>query len=109
MLNLTKGKIMNIIRQGDVYLALVTDDIEVKETMNHVVLAEGEVTGHSHRVENPDIANLFVGKDGRTYLRVVAKTSLVHEEHGTLMLDPGLYRYWIQVEYTPQGLRQVMD
>jgi hypothetical protein len=71
------------------------------------VLAYGEVTGHAHRVETPDHAELWrVGGDiNMLYLRVLAPTRIVHEEHRPIPLEPGVYRVWQQREYVPQSQR----
>jgi hypothetical protein len=68
------------------------------------VLAEGEITGHHHRIEDARTASLFVHR-GELLLNVVAlEAKLVHEEHGTIELTRGAYRVWRQREYDP-GLR----
>src|SRR5262249_44258257 len=56
--------------------------------------------GHSHRVETLDRAELWQVRD-TLYLRVVAPTRIVHEEHRPLSLEPGVYRVWQQREYVP--------
>ncbi|WP_309710862.1 hypothetical protein [Armatimonas sp.] len=73
------------------------------------VLAWGEVTGHSHRIEDPKAAVFYTrGQDG--YFEVVAESArLVHEEHGPIVLPRGLYRFWHQREYTPGAIRRVVD
>jgi hypothetical protein len=73
------------------------------------VLAWGEVTGHSHRIEDPDSVVFYaVGQQG--YFEVVAETArLIHEEHAPIALPRGLYRFWHQREYTPGAIRRVVD
>lgn len=73
------------------------------------VLAWGEVTGHSHRIEDPHAAVFYtLGDDG--YFEVTAPSArLVHEEHGPIVLERGRYRFWHQREYTPGAIRRVVD
>jgi hypothetical protein len=73
------------------------------------VLAEGEATGHSHRVEPYGAAELF-SVAGSLYLRVLAgQAVVVHQEHGPITLSKGEYRVWQQREYSPQSIRPVGD
>ncbi len=73
------------------------------------ILATGELTGHSHRIESPDTAELLFHR-GELYLRVTASSArVVHEEHRPITLPRGAYRVWFQREYTPQAIRRVMD
>ena len=76
---------------------------------HHCVLAEGEVTGHTHRIEEPGAAELLEC-GGTLYLRVIAdRATVVHQEHRPLALPHGEYRVWQQREYTPQAIRTVAD
>jgi hypothetical protein len=54
------------------------------------VLAHGEHTGHKHQVMEAD-AELFT-MDLDMYLRCMSVSTLVHEEHGPITLDPGIYK-----------------
>jgi hypothetical protein len=75
----------------------------------HLVLAEGEVTGHMHRIAEPGSAKLFQ-ENGLMYLRVVKEcATLIHPEHGPIQLPRGDYRVWRQREYSPQAVRTVLD
>ncbi|MGE3781065.1 MAG: hypothetical protein AB7F89_28005, partial [Pirellulaceae bacterium] len=65
------------------------------------VLAEGEITGHSHRVDDPRAAALYE-HHGQLYLHVTAEEAVVvHEEHGPIALQRGRYRVWRQREFNP--------
>ena len=73
------------------------------------VLAEGELTGHSHRIDQPGVAELYECK-GALYLHVLAsEAKVVHQEHGPIKLPRGVYTVWQQREYTPQSIRPVTD
>jgi len=90
---------MQPIRQGDVIL-LPVQKIGGKK-LSHLTLAEGEVTGHSHRISNGQ-AELYE-QDGILYLRVLSTTAtLNHEEHHALQIPQGSWVVRIQREYAPQ-------
>ena len=97
---------MQAIRQGDVILLPVQE--VTGEMIPHLTLAEGEVTGHKHRITEGE-AQLF-NKDGTLDLRVLSKTALLtHEEHQAIPIPQGHWMVKIQREYEPEGWRYVAD
>jgi hypothetical protein len=96
-------------RHGDVLIAPI-EKIPAGALPRHgAVLALGEITGHSHRFANPQSVALWE-RDGGLFVTVTAATAtLVHEEHQPITLPQGTYRVWMQREYTPQAIRQVVD
>jgi hypothetical protein len=96
-------------RHGDVLIEQVQSIPSGARSLPHCILAEGELTGHSHRVEGSGVAELFeVGNE--RYLRVLVESaSVVHQEHRTITLPWGIYRVWGQREYTPQAIVPVRD
>ena len=96
-------------RQGDIFIAAVPS-IPAEATKElRPVLAEGEVTGHSHRIEQPSSVKLY-RDNGNLYLAIVAdNATVVHEEHGPIGLPRGFYRVWRQREYSPEAIRIVRD
>ena len=104
-----KKRTAGLFRHGDVLVAAVRTIPVNAVKRPHLVLAEGELTGHAHRIAKPGSAELF--QDGADmYLRVVAeKASLIHEEHGPIALARGNYRVWRQREYSPREIRVVRD
>lgn len=93
-------------RHGDVILKPV-DQVEGTK-LDHLVLAEGEVTGHAHRISDGQ-AELYE-KNGTLYLRVLSETAaLTHEEHHRIDVPKGDWIIGIQREYEPNGWRQVAD
>jgi hypothetical protein len=98
-----------LYRHGDVLVAEVSNIPEGAEKQTHLVLAEGEATGHAHRIAEAGSAELFqIG--GEMYLRVVKSTAtLIHQEHGPIVLEQGNYRVWRQREYSPREIRVVRD
>lgn len=106
-----------IIRQGDV-LVVPCDTMpeggaeKVKREQGRLVLAHGEATGHAHAIADAG-AEMLVTKDEAAELYLLVHgtdpVSLVHDEHDTLTIAPGTYRVIRQREYSPEGLRNVMD
>lgn len=97
------------IRQGDVMLVRVKSVPRGAKLMaeNHAVLAEGEVTGHAHRVE---VAGLKMYEDETGIYVDIPETALLrHDEHSPIPLERGIYRLIRQREYEPQGVRNIAD
>lgn len=96
-------------RQGDIFIAVVDNIPSGAQLRPHCVLAEGEVTGHSHRIKEAGAARLYAHLT-MLYLEVTAEQATVaHQEHGPIMLPRGTYRVWRQREYHPQAIRVVRD
>jgi hypothetical protein len=96
-------------RQGDVLISAVHAIPPGATKRADCVLAEGELTGHSHRIDQPGVAELHE-RGGVLYLRVLAgEAKVVHQEHGPITLARGLYAVWQQREYTPKSIRTVTD
>lgn len=95
-------------RQGDVLIESV-DEIPktaapVERVNGRVVLALGEVTGHSHSMDDDPNVTQFREGD-KQFIEVLGEKGamLVHEEHGPIDLPPGRYEVGIQREYEPTG------
>jgi hypothetical protein len=100
---------MQLYRHGDVLVGGVAEIPADAKKLDKLILAYGEVTGHTHRIEDPTTAEMFE-HEGLLYLRVIAPLArLVHEEHNPIELPQGTYRVWQQREYTPQRIRRVYD
>jgi hypothetical protein len=96
-------------RHGDVFLETCDELPGGAKLLPHCILAKGELTGHAHRIAERDVAELFEAGTSR-YLRVRGEAAtLVHQEHAAITLPRGLYRVWIQREYSPQEIRRVVD
>jgi len=105
-------------RQGDVLFtkidALPKGDRKKRE---NATVAYGEVTGHSHALAVADREHAQVFEiNGGLYVTVsetgaigIGGATFVHEEHGAVTLPAGNYRVDIQQEYTPEGIRNVLD
>jgi hypothetical protein len=98
-----------LYRHGDVLVLQVPALPEAALKKTHLTLAEGELTGHSHRIAESDSAELWEHQSDR-FLRVIGPSAtLIHEEHGPITLTPGIYRVWRQREYSPNEIRTVRD
>lgn len=95
-------------RQGDVFI-IATDHIPDGAVPRRPVLAEGEITGHAHRLAATDSAAVLGTADG-LYLDVFgAEVTVTHEEHGPVTVPRGSYIVRIQREYHPAEIRRVID
>lgn len=96
-----------MIRHGDCVVRKVESlPQDAKLIQGRKELAYGEVTGHAHRI---DMGELFETKDGKLYCKIRKKTTLSHEEHKNIVLDPGCYEVVIKRQYTPDGWTNVRD
>lgn len=91
-----------LFRQGDIYIEGVRCVPEGAIKRQDTVLAEGEATGHRHRIRDFRTANLFEFGDDLFVDVVTDRAEIVHEEHGTIELNRGIYRVWRQREYDPR-------
>jgi hypothetical protein len=98
-----------LYRHGDVLLKAIAQLPSGLRTSHSLVLAHGEVTGHSHRIEQPETAQLWE-QGNQLFLEVKAPIAhLIHEEHRTIELPRGLYHVWKQREYRPSAPIDVAD
>lgn len=105
------------IRQGDVLLYPVSEIPSglrkaARDGRGRLVIAEGEATGHAHRVLE-DAVELFVSSDldemADRFLVVERECLIVHDEHDALTVPPGMYRLPAQREYAPAAPVRVAD
>lgn len=104
-----------LIRQGDVLIVpcpnLPADTAVVARENGRLILAHGEATGHAHAIVDEAAELVTADQAADLYLLVHGAESvpLVHDEHDTLLIPPGVYRVVRQREYTPEGVRGVSD
>jgi hypothetical protein len=110
----SKGKF--IARQGDVLITRISALPQALKRVPHdngrVILAYGEVTGHSHalRGEHCELFTPTALGATVTYLEVKeAMVALTHDEHAPIELAPGVYEITRQREYHPEAIRNVAD
>jgi hypothetical protein len=100
-------------RQGDVaYIkvnAIPSGAVQIETEDARIVLAYGEVTGHAHAIYE-DIDKVKVWAVGKVkYLEIMATIILKHEEHTHHIIEPGIYKLPVQVEYQPKALQITRD
>lgn len=108
---------MSLIRQGDVLLVPVEsipDDVkDISRENGQVILAYGEVTGHSHFIVEEEVRLVTSEQAQQLKMWLLVETvepvELRHDEHDTLLIPPGQYIVRRQREYHPEGLRNVGD
>lgn len=77
-------------QQGDVIIKAVEGIPKNAKKLDHLILAEGETTGHSHQVVNGQAELLTSGE--MMYLIVKSKTAeITHEEHKKQIIPKGAY------------------
>lgn len=84
--------VKNTAQQGDVLLKKLTilPEGEIKLiSKNKMILAEGEVTGHFHGIEESE-SELIQIKE-RIFLLLKKVATLKHQEHGPITLEPGIW------------------
>lgn len=103
-----------MLRQGDVLL-VPAGSIDLSQatldksrlSASHVVLAEGEATGHAHTMSVETSTPMLFG--GREIVVVEKPSILTHQEHNEIEVSPGVYWVVHQREYSPQAIRRVLD
>lgn len=105
-------------RQGDVWIEKVHRETASKMTGlkpipregNGLILAHGEVTGHTHSIAWDCLEVALEDETGEIYFSITGSNSLlVHETHDPIKLERGHYKSWIQREYSPEEIRAVAD
>lgn len=98
-----------LYRHGDVLIKRVVTIPENAQKRGGTILAHGELTGHSHRIQPAHGVQLWV--HGSELFLEVKQTgaTLVHEEHRPIELPLGFYHVWRQREYRPDAYVEVED
>ena len=104
-----------LIQQGDVLFFLsdkMPDGLKKRKAVRRglVTFAEGEVTGHHHSCVT-DGVTLYEDEAGVLWCKVEKETTVTHQEHNPVTLEPGNYRVGIVREYDPfeKEIRDVRD
>lgn len=86
-------------QHGDVLIQRISEIPAGATKTNRTILAEGEVTGHAHRlIESADVE--VYEHEGTVFLRVgPGGAGLTHEEHGLGVIAEGAYQIGIVQEY----------
>lgn len=106
-----------IYRQGDVLIVRVAsipaDASPAKRDDGRIILAYGEITGHSHAIEDTAAKGWLSGET--LYLDLEKKTKVWHEDHNPkqedkpMILPAGQYIVLNQVEYRRREIVRVID
>lgn len=96
-------------RHGDVIIresgAVIPEQAKQQKDL---VLAEGEMTGHRHKITE-GAAELFTYNE-KMHLKILSKIAKVdHQEHGLGELPEGNYEIIIQQEWQETGWKKVVD
>lgn len=101
-----------LYQQGDVLMKslnkLPAEAKHIKRASKGYILAEGEVTGHSHAVL--DEIEMFE-KNGLRFIRADNEFTVTHQEHQPIVVPPGVYQLDIVQEYDhfAEEARRVID
>lgn len=97
-----------IARHGDVVIVADPTVQPDSQADCHGVVAEGEATGHAHRVNHAEVRRVVGDLIQRT---ITAKqpTHIDHEEHQLSPIPQGEHRTSILAQWTPEGLSRVAD
>jgi hypothetical protein len=105
-----KTKAKDTAQQGDVLLRRSElpegSKLRIKDSLT---LAEGEVTGHAHRIQQRG-SELF-DFEGRTFIKLMEPATLKHEEHSPITLEPGVWEVGRvqEYDYLSKMVRPVVD
>ena len=107
---------MQPILHGDVDLLPIDKlpkDLKKISHNGQYVLRHGE-SGHRHVIvaERPDQIEILLDEaTGLHYLNVKSAVEITHEEHKTLVIEPGFWQEKSETEYNPfeKQLKKVVD
>jgi len=98
---------MNTIRQGDLLFIRISPAVIPPGAVVRPdgIIARGEATGHTHRL----VQGVLLAVAARLYVRAAQACEVIHEEHHPVALPAGDWEVRRQIEYNPDGWRQVAD
>lgn len=97
-------------RQGDVLLRHIEKVPSKAKKINKVVLAFGEVTGHSHTVDGATCFADDESAETAEYLQTDVERVVTHQEHSPIMLPKkSAFERLYQVEDTSREVTRVAD
>ena len=98
-----------IFRHGDLLIREITEfPKKLKRISQNGVLAEGEVTGHLHRLEGKH--EIYDGMSEK-FFEAFEENKLTHDEHKMLKIPKGKYIVLNEREYNPwdEDIQEVYD
>ena len=95
-------------RQGDVLLRKVESIPEDAKPSDDDIILKGEATGHAHRIVN---GTIFTRSSWpiQMFVEASAGATLVHEEHESILIEPGFYEVIRQREYDPKSRSRFVE
>lgn len=93
-----------IYRHGDVVLFKLKESPDRTQSggqIKELILEEGEVTGHAHRLQGKIEVLQEDVRQKEIVFYVFDQAVLTHEEHDRIVLEQGIYLKVSQVEYNP--------
>jgi hypothetical protein len=102
------------LQQGDVILQKTEQSITHGKQLNHLILAEGEATGHNHQIVS-GVAQLIAlqgSHEGKRILNVLSDYALLkHQEHKEINIPKGKWEVKIVREYDhfDEEVREIAD
>lgn len=106
--------------QGDVWIERVSEETVAKATCKSakpiprtgkgLILALGEVTGHMHSIAWDCLGLTTQAPTGEIYFQITGEYGLLtHDTHDPIKISRGYYKSLVQLEYTPEEIRNVAD
>lgn len=99
-----------LLQQGDVLLTGISKIPVNGKKLNHLTLAIGEATGHSHTITKGKAE--LVESNKKWYLKVLSEEAiLTHQEHKPIAIPKGEYEIGIVQEYNhfEEEIKNVRD
>lgn len=95
-------------QQGDILIKVIEKIPQKTEKQKTMVVAEGEATGHAHRVQGNSIVAAL---EAILFIEVIEESKITHEEHLPITLPPGSYEVSTVREYDhfQERARRVVD
>jgi hypothetical protein len=100
------------IRHGDLLIIQVDSIPDGLPKKENTILLEGESTNHFHRLRGGTVYAERPTRDNNYLLgffELEKDTELTHEEHKTIVLNPGKYKFLSQREWDELEERRVID
>ena len=88
-------------RQGDLLIRRIGSLPQGLTKLDTKALAEGEATGHQHRLTLKTAQLFRDDANQRRYLSIEEPTQLVHEEHKPITIEEGTYVVIQEREFDP--------
>lgn len=104
-------QLLQFYRHGDLLIKRIESLPEGLTKLNTKILAEGEATGHHHRLTSQTAQVFRDDANQRRYLSIEEPTQLVHEEHKPITIEEGTYVVIQEREFDPFAdyIRRVTD